>query len=353
MKTNNLMKVFIVRIILIVIIIYSQTLYPQISVSQNEFMSIFTPGKVFYATDRIPGQVDIGKTHGPNIYDFTSIDTQNLITISNYLVNDIAYLAERYPSNSITFGNSLSEIVENPVFLIKGDSIFISGYATISDNNRFVHHSPDELFSVFPLTYGLRSFWQEMDVSDTTFNSAGQVSENYFYHDLRTTGVDGYGTLKLPGRELECIRLRRDYSWFQFKEFYYITKEGFLVVVANVPSAAPDSGYVAGEKQILISSSAVSVVSKEKTPGEFILYQNYPNPFNPITIIRYSIPEQTFIELKLYDMLGREVKTLIKKNQPQGNYEVRLDLKSVPSGVYFYRLKAGNYVKTKKMILMR
>ncbi len=101
-------------------------------------------------------------------------------------------------------------------------------------------------------------------------------------------------------------------------------------------------------------------------PLAFELYQNYPNPFNPTTTIKYSIPQTPlnppfikggktggFVTLKVYDILGREVKTLVNKKQTPGNYEVTFNANNLSSGVYFYKLVAGNFIQTRKMILMK
>jgi hypothetical protein len=85
----------------------------------------------------------------------------------------------------------------------------------------------------------------------------------------------------------------------------------------------------------------------------FNLAQNYPNPFNPRTIIKYSIPYTSFVQLKVYDVLGNEIVTLVNKENPAGSHEVELDAKGIPSGVYFYKLNAGNFSQTKKMVLLR
>jgi len=94
--------------------------------------------------------------------------------------------------------------------------------------------------------------------------------------------------------------------------------------------------------------------------SEFSLSQNYPNPFNPSTIIKYSIPvvdayhaSTTNVVLKIYDILGREVATLVNKEQKAGNYQVEFNANNLPSGVYYYQLKSGSFVDTKKMILMK
>jgi hypothetical protein len=89
------------------------------------------------------------------------------------------------------------------------------------------------------------------------------------------------------------------------------------------------------------------------TPVEYNLAQNYPNPFNPTTTIRYSIPKQSLVSLKVYDILGREIVTLINEEKPAGKYEVKFNAAGLSSGIYFYTINAGSFVETKKMILMK
>jgi hypothetical protein len=123
-----------------------------------------------------------------------------------------------------------------------------------------------------------------------------------------------------------------------------------------------------------------SVVGDKELPAEFKLYQNYPNPFNPETTISYVIPssnrspqnENVNVTLKVYDLLGREVTTLVNETQPPGIYNVKFSMNniskhssldtftrlwrassSLSSAIYFYTLKTGNYSQTKKMVLVR
>jgi hypothetical protein len=85
-----------------------------------------------------------------------------------------------------------------------------------------------------------------------------------------------------------------------------------------------------------------------------ILEQNYPNPFNPSTLIRYAIPAEGPVSLRVYDVAGREVATLVNEFKPAGAYEVRFaSANALASGVYFFRVKAGNFSETKKMILLK
>ena len=102
-------------------------------------------------------------------------------------------------------------------------------------------------------------------------------------------------------------------------------------------------------------------VENETQPSKFELSQNYPNPFNPSTTIKYSIPavgdanfaSPTNVRLTVYDALGREVATLVNQKQAPGNYSVQFNANNLPSGIYFYTLRAGDFTATKKMILMK
>lgn len=87
--------------------------------------------------------------------------------------------------------------------------------------------------------------------------------------------------------------------------------------------------------------------------NSFSLSQNYPNPFNPSTTINYQIPNESLVTIKVYDILGKEVTTLVNENKAAGKYSINFDAKNLASGVYLYRIKAGNYVSTKKMMLLR
>ncbi|HQF43468.1 MAG TPA: T9SS type A sorting domain-containing protein, partial [Ignavibacteriaceae bacterium] len=98
-----------------------------------------------------------------------------------------------------------------------------------------------------------------------------------------------------------------------------------------------------------------------KSPDIFSLEQNYPNPFNPTTKIKYSIPTVTlrqaqsdnWVTLKVYDVLGNEITTLVNERKPAGNYEVEFSGSDLTSGIYFYQLKSGLFMQTKKMVLLR
>ncbi|MBK7629458.1 MAG: T9SS type A sorting domain-containing protein [Ignavibacteriales bacterium] len=95
------------------------------------------------------------------------------------------------------------------------------------------------------------------------------------------------------------------------------------------------------------------------SPANFSLAQNYPNPFNPNTIIKYNIPvastegRNIYVTLKVTDVLGNDVSTLVDEEKPAGSYEVDFNASSLSSGIYFYRLQAGSFIQTKKMVLIK
>ena len=100
-------------------------------------------------------------------------------------------------------------------------------------------------------------------------------------------------------------------------------------------------------------ASVTSVEDDGRVPQSFALYQNYPNPFNPTTTIRYTLPTPQLVTLRVYDVLGREVATLINERQKAGHYSLSLDASRLSNGIYFYRLKAGKFFATKKLMVVK
>jgi hypothetical protein len=91
----------------------------------------------------------------------------------------------------------------------------------------------------------------------------------------------------------------------------------------------------------------------QSTPNNFALEQNYPNPFNPSTVISYQLPVNSMVSLKIYDLLGREIATLVNEEQSAGWKEVKWNASAFSSGFYFYKLQTGNFVDVKKMLVVK
>ena len=118
------------------------------------------------------------------------------------------------------------------------------------------------------------------------------------------------------------------------------------------------TGWAVGYNGTILKTTngGVTFIEEEKNginPDEFILEQNYPNPFNPTTTIEYSIPMAGLVTIKIFDILGREVTTLVNEEKQRGNHLVKFNASNLSSGIYFYRLQAGNFMSEKKLILLK
>ncbi|MFO7446522.1 MAG: T9SS type A sorting domain-containing protein [Ignavibacteriaceae bacterium] len=104
-----------------------------------------------------------------------------------------------------------------------------------------------------------------------------------------------------------------------------------------------------------LKQSATGVVENNSDPGKsgYLLYQNYPNPFNPSTSISFSLPENSFVTLKVYNLLGQEVAALINEVLERGVHSVNLDMSNQPSGIYLYTISSGNFSSSKKLLLLK
>ncbi|MBS4035633.1 MAG: T9SS type A sorting domain-containing protein [Ignavibacterium sp.] len=123
----------------------------------------------------------------------------------------------------------------------------------------------------------------------------------------------------------------------------------------SVSFCNPEMAMAVGNNGIitLYNSPAAFEDPYNSNVNNFKLYQNHPNPFNPLTVISYHLPVSGYVTLKVCDIIGNEIATLIDENKPAGMDEVEFDGSYLSSGVYFYKLKVGNFVNIKKMILLK
>jgi hypothetical protein len=139
----------------------------------------------------------------------------------------------------------------------------------------------------------------------------------------------------------------------------YTLAENSPCIDAGDPSSPLDSdGTIADMGAFGVGCSAILAIEEEFIPMEFALHQNYPNPFNPLTTLRYDLSEQSLVNIIIYDMLGREVKTLVNTTQDAGFKSVSWNAtndygKPVSAGVYLYQIQAGEFVQTNKMVLLK
>ncbi|MBI5472559.1 MAG: T9SS type A sorting domain-containing protein [Ignavibacteriae bacterium] len=122
----------------------------------------------------------------------------------------------------------------------------------------------------------------------------------------------------------------------------------YYYCIAAFDTAGNQSGS-SNEVQIILTGAG----GGNGLPTTFHLFQNYPNPFNPTSIVRYDVPRSGFVNITLYDMLGRAIKTLVNEEKTAGTFEISVDASGLSSGVYLYRMQAGTFVQVRKMLLMK
>jgi parallel beta-helix repeat protein len=125
-----------------------------------------------------------------------------------------------------------------------------------------------------------------------------------------------------------------------------------IVKVTNKEIDADTTNSIAREVTTVKPTTSVEEPSPV-VPVSFDLEQNYPNPFNPITTICYAIPKPCFVDVKIYNLLGEEIATLVNEEKPAGEYRLLWDASGLPSGLYLYRIQAGDFVQTKKVVLLK
>lgn len=182
-------------------------------------------------------------------------------------------------------------------------------------------------------------------------NSKNVYISGLSYNDLYTIKYDSSGT-----KIWEDMYRRLSNSQQFIADIAVEPATGILYVAGSFMYSVQNADYL-----ILKYASVTGVENEEGfTLSNYLLNQNYPNPFNPSTKIKYTIPSETIsgveesrVQLKVFDVLGNEVATLVDENKSVGSYEVELNASELTSGVYFYKLQAGSYSETKKMILMK
>ena len=270
-----------------------------------------------------------------NLVNMSSVGTNSLVHLVSLAANSEATLIfDDLVSNTFYAGFRINKLDDGNFIFISGrpyrfnSTASFANYDFIIDNWMNSSPVPVELtsFSAKALSGKVQLDW----TTATEINNSGfEIERSYDGKAFFTVGfVRGNGTTTEP----------RSYSFAD-----------------NIQYSATQSIYYR-LKQVDYNGSVnysdvVSVVTE--MPIEYALDQNYPNPFNPSTIITYSIPQKNNVSLKIYDILGNEIATLVNEQKEAGSYKVQYDAAKISSGVYIYSIQAGDFLQTRKMILMK
>jgi hypothetical protein len=219
----------------------------------------------------------------------------------------------------------------------------VSGGGDIISNQKFditvtpVNDAPEN--TQLPAISGTAVEQQSLNVDDGLWTDADNDSLVFTYQwyiDDDSLDYDGTAITDSTGSAYTCSS--ND-----------IGKYLYAVITANDgngSSVSANSNY---------TSAVTTLVSveKEAIPAKYSLSQNYPNPFNPSTTFKYGLKEESDVVLEIYNLLGERVLTLVKARQAAGNYELSVDMNNLSSGIYIYRIRAGKFVRSMKMILLK
>ena len=217
----------------------------------------------------------------------------------------------------------------------------------VTHDTKFVLHTPISLGSVVA------------GVPDT--NSLGP---GVYEVITNSATYDAYGTLNLPNGSFQALRSVRSTTFKTYNGASLLNSStGYSIVWNTVQghelTVGVDSGATSGTVSLSsiswtrISQTPTSVKMSAEHPAGFMLAQNFPNPFNPTTIISYSLPAAGKVTLKVYDLLGRAAATLVDGQMEAGVHEISFDASKLASGTYFYQLRAGSFVASKKLVYLK
>ena len=199
-------------------------------------------------------------------------------------------------------------------------------------------------------------FSESYDGKDFTYRFALDVSDGDFSDPIFSVQSDLDGTLPEVTITSEALEdameghLEADESKVFYWTVFLVAEDGEEVRVSD--KDGPD--FIPASREVLVrGSEATSGDIDVELPRTVELNQNYPNPFNPTTVIEFAVPEDTDVRLTIYDVLGRQVTQLVNEHKSAGTYEVNFDATRLSSGVYIYRLEAGETIRTKRMMLVK
>jgi len=361
---------------LLAFLLFSSIISAQITITQLDFTSIYKIGNTFKNFgDTVATSIDIGNTGGGNAWDFSGLIPQvtfetNYISPSgtpfesSFSGTDIAnHFILTYDSSGTTGTSETWNYFSSSDGTTIGSGTIntsTSGGSTDSSISVTTHYPP---FLQFDFPIEANKNWSKKDSSETMLNTSGGSFTTVVTTEYNIS-VDAWGTMKLPsGNSYDALRLREQSTSTTFLsgipifssttvDYLFISKTVESLSISTESDNPPSSGIVSGT----ISWSENNVTSVEKLdaiPNQFILQQNYPNPFNPTTTLKYSIPKQSHVNLKVYNLLGKEVATLVNNLQSAGVYKYSFDASNLSSGIYFVSLQAGDFLQVRKMTLLK
>jgi hypothetical protein len=336
---------------------FSTSLFAQITITSTDVSNVFAVGNSatshytdFFSTTTF----DIGSAGGGNNWNFSGIGSETTDTYSWLSVDVITTpYASQFPGATFAIYSDQGTTYGSWGYFSLGSNLGYMGQATISGAFQGVFtviNNPASIEMQLPMTYN--TTWSQSYVTTTSYPGNPTAQTNYSINVV----VDAWGTMIMPGgASFEALRIREitSGSGTTSVQYSFQAKNGANVTVSALDPNPPTSGVINVYGYNWNTPYTTDVEQISGLPQNFNLTQNYPNPFNPSTKIEYSIPEASFVQLKVYDILGNEVATIINEDQPAGTYRADFNGQGLASGMFIAKLQAGNYTKTIKMSLLK
>jgi hypothetical protein len=336
-------------------------MFAQTTIKESDIRTAYAVGNQFsFYSDTSATPVSVGSASGTaQTWDFSalpytpqgsgiSIDPASAPQIAQFPdANIVTYSETPVPSGGTIAGYTYNQLTSS-VLLFLG----VGG-----DDALVTRNSPPLPAIQVPCTYTTTWNYQ----SDTNHIVPGLMwivsTTNYT--------IDAFGTLRLPVGDYPALRMKNVSFTYSYNLFtglsrtksitYSFMTRGLAEVTVNIDTTQENLSTVFPESVIYTGSGTTDVneLVGGQIPGEFSLEQNYPNPFNPKTVVSYQLSVVSDVRLVVYDLLGREVAVLVKERKAPGKYEATWDGTGFSSGVFLCRLSAGNFVQTRKMVLLK
>lgn len=353
-KIINLLLCMKLSVIKILILILFSSIFAE---AQIILTSEYNPavGDAHILKNADEGEIDPGPSGANQFWDFSYVKTGFDSVSTFYILKcttpygayfDRANLASHDGKNNYKYYNTAETFFQ---YLGSGDTnkviVFIDPILNLQYPFSYGDSFLDSFFAITPIgQYQIKKFGIRFVIGDGYGNI--RMPYDTIFNVLRVKSTEFEIDSVFLNDSLISVVQSVDTSYFWYKSNYK-----FPIMVINFSYAGSSSYRYVGfvEKPYTVGIQVVT----SKTPENFVLYQNYPNPFNPETNILYDIPENTYVRISIFNVLGQEIRTLVNEFQRAGSYRISFNGADLPSGVYFYSLQTEKFSNIKKMILIK